>query len=169
MNPWMYWNSYKTHAERKNRIVFFIVWGFYKTFESDAMFMSYLFGFQVQVQWGMKSIWFPVNSWDKYFNMLKQWDFSFIVLQITDSWVNTINYYIWNKSLEINIPVDIYMWFIEEIKNVVQKYENSMRMLQTIDIPFINEWKDIILPELPKDKEYKTNIDSNISNNQPLL
>lgn len=169
MNPWMYWNSYKTHSEWKNRIIFFIVWWFYKTFESDAMFMSYLFGFQVQVQWWMKSIWFPVNSWDKYFNMLKQWDFSFVVLQITDNGVNTINYYIWNKNLEINIPVDIYMWLIEEIKNVVQKYENSMRMLQTINIPFVDEWKDIILPELPKDKEYKTNIDSNISNNQPLL
>ena len=62
MEPLTIWQAYKAHSEWKDRLILFTVVTFYRTFESDAMFLSAVFNFQVNISNGAKTVGFPINS-----------------------------------------------------------------------------------------------------------
>ena len=138
MQPQMYRNHYKTDPERKNRILLFVVGGFYRAYESDAVLLGYLFGFQVQVQWWTRMTGFPANAGEKYMDLLKQADYSYVLLQIHETGPVVLQYHLGTKPLEITIPIDVYASLLDEMKSVIQKYEASMRLLKHVDLPFLD-------------------------------
>ncbi|MBQ7074977.1 hypothetical protein IJM86_08305 [bacterium] len=52
---------------------------------------------------------------------------------------NVIQYYLGNKSLELNIPIDMYIGLLDELESVIKKYRNLTRNLCMFDLPNIEE------------------------------
>lgn len=152
MKEQTYRNHYKVDPNWKDRIIFFAIWWFYKTFDSDAEICSLLLWFQTSVQNGMKTVWFPVNSWDKHFWLLKKADYSYVVLQIQESWPVVLQYHLWQKSLTISVPVQIYVSLLEDLRNLIQKYETTTRIISPINLwlDTSEDSKKFIPPELPE-------------------
>lgn len=170
MKEQTYWSHYKLDSKRKDRLIFFTIGWFYKTFDTDAEVCSLLLGFQVSMQNGSKVVWFPMNSWDKYFSLLKQADYSFVVLQLQESGPTVIQYHLWSKALSISVPAETYVSLLNDMKNLVQKYETIMRIISPINLEIWGEytWNNstFLPPELPEDKE--NNLKNKIPQN-PIL
>jgi len=169
MKEQTYWSHYKLDSKWKDRLIFFAVGWFYKTFDSDAELCSLLLWFQISMTNGSKIVWFPMNSWDKYFSLLKQADYSYVVLQLQESGPIVIQYYLGKKSLSISVPADVYVSLLNDMKTLIQKYETSMRIISPINLEIWGGWgtddTKFLPPELPEDKEIKS---SNLPQN-PIL
>ncbi|MDR2416011.1 MAG: hypothetical protein LBD75_05400 [Candidatus Peribacteria bacterium] len=145
-------NHYKAHPDWKNKIIFFIVGGFYRTYESDATLISRLFGFQVQVQGGMRMTGFPATSSEKYFDLLRQEDYSYVLLQLADEKIQLIDSYEGSASLEITVPIEVYSGLLEEMKSLLTRYEAVVRVVKQVDVSMVdfnphNEAPDYSFPE----------------------
>lgn len=125
------WRAWKVDPTLKNYLIFFIPPRqlFYRAYETDAEALSFILWFKVVPQWTTKYAWFPRESWKKYFSLLKEAGYSFIVVQDKEwnwSWKPIIKND-WNKSLDIKIPVSTINDFKRELNILITKenYENS--------------------------------------------
>lgn len=144
-----YRNHYKTNPRTKNTIIFFLMSGFYKTFESDANIISQLFWLKITLQEWAQTASFLEKS-ENYFERLEDANYSYVALQINKDWnVSVLRKHEWNKSLEINIPFDIFQWLLDDLRHIQEKYSTYPRLIQPIDLPFDNN---------EEYTEYKTNL-----------
>lgn len=168
MKEQTYRNHYKVDSKRKDRLIFFAIWWFYKTFDSDAEICSLLLWFQVSVQSWMKTVWFPINWWEKHFWLLKHADYSYVVLQILETWPVVLQYHLWKKSLSISVPVQVYISLLDDLRNLVQKYETTTRIISPISLELNNQVDEQFLPpELSEDKTWQ--IDDVLLPQNPIL
>jgi len=125
MTIWQSRDHYKTLPEWKDKLIFFINWAFYKTFWSDAIFMSNLFGFQLLDNPWKSSIGFPLKWKTDYLWMLKKAGFSYAVISVDKvSWSEQVaDYFLWTKSLELSVPLNVYRQLLKEVSALVKKYE----------------------------------------------
>lgn len=145
------WRAWKVDPALKNYIIFFIPPRqlFYKAYETDAETLSYILWFKVVPQWTTKYAWFPRESWKKYFSLLKEAGYSFIVVQDKEwnwSWKPILKND-WNKSLDIKISLSTISNFKRELSVIIGKDNNENI---TSEIPFkeffekLNEVEDLV-------------------------
>lgn len=91
---------------------------------------------------------FPANAGEKYMDLLKQADYSYVLLQIHETGPVVLQYHLGTKPLEITIPIDVYASLLDEMKGVIQKYEASMRIIKHVDLPFLDVNVKTQLPPL---------------------
>lgn len=85
------WLELKRLTENKERILLFYSGVFYKTFESDAEFLSTLFGFQVLTKGGYEVIGFPITMTDKYLPHLRQAGYSYQIIQFKEEILDVVD------------------------------------------------------------------------------
>lgn len=153
-----YWNHYKTNPRTKNTLIFFLMSGFYRTFESDAIIVSQLFWLKITIQEWLQTASFLEKS-DSYFERLEDADYSYVALQINKDWnVSVLRKHEWSRLLEINIPFDIFQWLLDDLRRLQEKYSACTRLIQPIDLPFNNSEEYINhKTNLIKDFELKGN------------
>lgn len=49
-------------------------------------------------------------------------------------------YNVGNKPLEIMVSISTYAWLLNDLKELVGKYESALRIMQPIDIPIWDMW-----------------------------
>lgn len=158
----IYWNHYKTQPHMKDVFIFFHIGTFYKTFETDAVILSQLFWFKITLQEGLRTAAFLENS-TFYLERLKNADFSYVVLELQDDGnIATLHKNVGNRSLDLTIPLDTFLWFLSDIQNLHDRYATSLRMIQPIDLPLDEQWwkykiTDVYLPEQEWDSKNKEN------------
>lgn len=123
------WRAWKTDLSLKNYLIFFLPprQPFYRAYETDAEVLSFILGFKIVAQWTTKYAWFPRESGKKYFSVLKEAGYSFIVVQDKDwngSWKPLIKND-WNKSLDIKIQANTIQEFNNELNLITNKFSNN--------------------------------------------
>lgn len=145
------WRAWKVDSNLKNYIIFFLPprQPFYRAYETDAEALSYILWFKIVAQWTTRYAWFPRESWKKYFSLLKDAWYSFIVVQDKEwnwSWKPIVKND-WNKSLDIKISTATVNEFIRELNSITNKQYNE---ISTQEMPFkefyekLNEIEEII-------------------------
>lgn len=129
------WNHYKTLPEWKDKLIFFVTWTFYSTFWSDAIFLSQIFDFKIVNKAWADSVWFPTISWEKYFSALENAWYSYVVILVENSEHSVVKYYIWDKPLELTIPIEVYNWLLKELKDLIHKYEAHILLMKDVSLP----------------------------------
>ena len=145
------WRAWKVDSNLKNYIIFFLPprQPFYRAYETDAEALSYILWFKIVAQWTTRYAWFPRESWKKYFSLLKDAWYSFIVVQDKEwnwSWKPIVKND-WQKSLDIKISTATVNEFIRELNSITNKQYNE---ISAQEIPFkefyekLNEMEEII-------------------------
>ena len=145
------WRAWKVDSNLKNYIIFFLPprQPFYRAYETDAEALSYILWFKIVAQWTTRYAWFPRESWKKYFSLLKDAWYSFIVVQDKEwnwSWKPIVKND-WNKSLDIKTSTATVNEFIHELNSITNKQYNE---ISAQEIPFkefyekLNEIEEII-------------------------
>ncbi len=145
------WRAWKVDSNLKNYIIFFLPprQPFYRAYETDAEALSYILWFKIVAQWTTRYAWFPRESWKKYFSLLKDAWYSFIVVQDKEwnwSWKPIVKND-WQKSLDIKISTATVNEFIRELNSITNKQYNE---ISAQEIPFkefyekLNEIEEII-------------------------
>lgn len=123
-------NHYKTNPNLKNTIIFFHILWFYKTYESDAILLSQLFGFKLTIQDWFNSIWFSDTS-QNYLDRLEDAGYWFVVLELQKDWnISLLRQNEWTKSLDINISSETFQWLLDEILHIHEKYNSMLHLTQ---------------------------------------
>lgn len=135
MNQAQIWNHYKIRPEWKEKLILFVNGSFYSTFGSDAVFLSQLFGFKIIMKSGSQSVGFPIAWSDKYLQPLESAWYSYVIILVEDSKQSIMKYHLWDKSLEISVPIEIYNWLLEELRELLQKYETQLLLYNDISLP----------------------------------
>lgn len=117
---------------------------FYVLFDEDAIIMNKLFGFKINDLKNNIKVGFPVNSIDKYINMLKELEINYLIIEnmeIVDESINDNNSFNDYKEsvfeyISINNKIDNIVEYVKNIddKNVkielVHKIEEIIKMYQ---------------------------------------
>ncbi len=139
MRNYDYWKLRK--EDNKNKIILFLSWFFYRTFNSDSKFLSDKFWFKIKQIWWYEVVWFPKNALSKYINELKKekvwyilyekWENNDFKLKEEFKWWNSLIYNSNNlvyleKKLEnknINIEIDKFKNFLNDLEKIILKYK----------------------------------------------
>lgn len=139
MKNYDYWKKQK--AINKEKILLFLSWAFYRTFDSDSRFLSYKFWFKIKQTWWYELVWFPKNALSKYLSELKKERIWYILYEKCENndfklkeeyeWWNKLNYNIDNlvyldKKLEnknINIDKNDFKDFLNDLEKLILKYK----------------------------------------------
>ena len=134
-----YRNHYKANPRTKNTLIFFLMWWFFKTFESDATIVSQLFWLKITIQEWLQTASFLEKS-DNYFEHLEDADYSYVALQINKDWnVSILRKHEWHKSLELNVPFENFQWLLNDILRIYERYSTCLRLIMPLDLPFSNQ------------------------------
>jgi hypothetical protein len=96
------WVIEKAKLKNKDKIVLFLSWIFYKTFDTDAKFLSDKFWFKIKQTWGYKTVWFPKNVLEKYLFQLKQKNYWYLVFDNIDWKLEVSKDFIWWNILNFS-------------------------------------------------------------------
>lgn len=120
---------------------------FYKTFENDADIISQLFWFKITNQDWAQTAWFLESS-TNYFDRLEEAGYSYVSLELSKDWnISVLRKNEWEKTLDLNVPVEIFQWLLEDIQRICDRYKTSLRLIQPIDLPFTTWNKENIESE----------------------
>lgn len=155
------WRAWRTDPKLKDYLIFFLPprQPFYRAYETDAEALSFIFGFKVVPQWTTKYAGFPRESGKKYFSILKEYWYSFIVVQDKEwNWSRKpLIKSDGNKSLEIKISTNTVKEFNRELSIITNSGNYSEYNSQEIPFKtFYQMLKDI--EELIKKYELIPNI-----------
>lgn len=155
------WRAWKTDQKLKDFLIFFLPprQPFYRAYETDAEALSFILGFKIVGQWTTKYAWFPRESGKKYFSILKDAGYSFIVVQDKEwNWSRKpLNKNDGNKSLDIKISSNTIRDFNNELNLITNKWNNNNYISSEIPFKeFYQMLKDI--EELIKKYELTPNI-----------
>ena len=84
---------------------------------------------------GNQSVGFPISWSDKYLQPLESAGYSYVIILVEDSKQSVMKYHLWDKSLEITVPIEIYNWLLEELRELLQKYETQLLLFNNISLP----------------------------------
>lgn len=100
MRNYDYWKKLK--EKNNNKIIFFLSWVFYRTFNDDSRFLSDKFWFKIKQTGWYEVVWFPKSALLKYTNKLKEekvwyilyekWENDDFKLKEEFKWWNNLNY-----------------------------------------------------------------------------
>lgn len=151
-------NHYKSDPNAKNTLIFFLMSGFYKTFDSDAIVVSQLFWLKITLQEWLETVWFLEKS-TSYFDRLEDAGYSYAALQINSDWnVSLLRKYSWNKVLDLSIPFENFQWLLNDILRIYERYSTCLRLIQPLDLPFCNQ---------ESYNDYKTNLINDYESKEP--
>lgn len=93
-----FWFRQKSYDWNNTRIIFIIVWCFYKTYFEDAKFLNEKLWLNINQQ---QSCIFPIKWWNKYFEYLREYKYSFSVFDIIEwRYMRLIDEYNWGMKLK---------------------------------------------------------------------
>lgn len=139
MRNYDYWKKQK--EKNDNKIILFLSWIFYRTFNSDSRFLSDKFWFKIKKIWWYEVVWFPQSVLLKYTNKLKEekvwyilyekWENNDFKLKDEYEWQNNLNYnndnliYLDNKleNKNINIENNDFETFLNDLEKLILKYK----------------------------------------------
>ncbi|MDR0860497.1 MAG: hypothetical protein LBO09_06045 [Candidatus Peribacteria bacterium] len=132
------WQSLKNYPENKNRILFFSSGVFFKTFETDAEFLSAKFGFKVIIKGGYSTVGFPHQSEVKYLSQLQEENYSYQLLKQENGEIVLIDEFEGESPLSYEVEQIVYREkkkpeipteesprftsFLLELSQLIQKY-----------------------------------------------
>lgn len=136
MRNYDYWKERK--RDNKNKIILFLSWMFYRTFESDARVLSDRFWFKIKVSWWYEQVWFPKNSLDKYLSELSKNNIWYLIYEKWDNdelqiikdinWASDLKFnnknliYLENKLKKINNNKDNFQYLLDDLEKLILKY-----------------------------------------------
>ncbi len=132
MRNYDFWKQERVKSDNKEKIILILAWIFYKTFETDARFLSDKFWFKIKVEWGYESIWFPKSVLEKYLDELKQENFWYIVFEkenweylemMKKNWNQKLTFDSNNLSfLKEKQEKNEFKSFLKDLKILIEKY-----------------------------------------------
>jgi DNA mismatch repair ATPase MutS len=134
------WNKLKGKPEYKEIIFLFKSGIFYRAYNTDAGFLSSRFWLRLVNNWTSWFAWFPISAKEKRLNQLKEWDFSYKLLEVDDNRVKQIESFDWkanlvydkervvfekntDKTKQFNRRREVFWKFLDDVENLVQKYK----------------------------------------------
>ena len=93
----------------KNKIILFLSWMFFRTFNNDARFLSDKFWFKIKQTWWYEVVWFPENSLEKYLEQLKQEDYWYLVFEKNWEELEKVKENNWRKKIIFDQDKLIYL------------------------------------------------------------
>jgi len=93
----------------KNKIILFLSWMFFRTFNNDARFLSDKFWFKIKQTWWYEVVWFPENSLEKYLEQLKQEDYWYLVFEKNWEELEKVKENNWSKKIIFDQDKLIYL------------------------------------------------------------
>ena len=136
MRNYDYWKERK--EKNRDKIILFLSWMFYRTFDSDARYLSDKFWFKIKVSWWYEQVWFPENSLDKYlleFNKSNTWYLLYkkgendkLKLTKNKDWTSELEYnnenliYLENKVKKLSNNKDNFQYFLDDLEKLILKY-----------------------------------------------
>ena len=97
---------------------------FYVLFDEDAIIMNKLFGFKINDLKNNIKVGFPVNSIDKYINMLKELEINYLIIE---------NMEIVDESINDNNSFNDYKESVFEYISINNKIDNIVEYVKNID------------------------------------
>lgn len=132
MRNYDFWKQEKSKSVNKENLILILSWIFYKTFDTDARFLSDKFWFKIKQDWWYENIWFPKNVLEKYLDKLKFENYWYIVIEKQNwEYIEKLKY-IWIEKLSFDNDKLTFLkqkqeknefkLFLRDLKNLIEKY-----------------------------------------------
>ncbi|MDD3145610.1 MAG: hypothetical protein PHV23_05915 [Candidatus Gracilibacteria bacterium] len=132
MRNYDFWKQEKSKSVNKENLILILSGIFYKTFDTDARFLSDKFGFKIKQDGGYENIGFPKNVLEKYLDKLKFENYGYIVIEKQNGeYIEKLKYIGIEKLSFDNDKLTFlkqkqekneFKLFLRDLKNLIEKY-----------------------------------------------
>lgn len=113
---------------------------FYRCYEDDAKVLAMLLGFKLNEQGTTKTCGIPRQNYEKYFTLLKEAWYSFIIIkEIEKTNRKAIFQNKGTKKLSFNIPLEDLKTFHQHLKDIINKYPREQSSKKEIAFEVVSE------------------------------